>query len=512
MPFRRATAALFSTAFMTTLIGALPVGAAQLSNEVLTDINQPKTAIPVTPNVVSPGTLPDSSASTLPSVSVSPTAGQAIPYVVLNQGKQQALIPDWSRITFTSFTFAAPGSLSGGDLERQWSAGQTLDQVMTLGDFQNSLNLDGLNLLAVNRAVGRALDGTSKMNVENAVPPLMLSDFALMQHQTIGSLVKAVPDLNELVASEVPPIAALLRPAEGDSVLTTTTIGDLLTAEPNLGTLHFNSLDLSAYKVSDIPGLDRAPFQAFKDWDQVAIGDIPGLKDMPWSEFPTPPNQRGVIGQITTADSSNDATSVLPTDVFSGSNIAGYVNCQQPNCQSLKLSGSSLLQGKRWFSGEQLVRGGSGTLADVNRGLEPTGRNIYGEAFKVVLTQIGESGASSSIYFHACESGEGQILISCSPFGIGPFKFMNYANGDGVFLGTPDAASVQPDPLRFKTRSAPVAAPLVVNLTEPSPFTHKTSFVLLELTALIGGMIVLGGRSLLKSKAPKQGKEQREQL
>lgn len=461
MIIHRVTAALFSTAFMTALVGALPVGAAQLSNEVLTDSNQPKSAIPVMPNVVSPGPLPDSSISTSPSASVSHAAGQAIPYVVLNQGKQQALIPDWSRITFTSFVFAAPGFLSGGNLERQWSAGQTLDQVMTLGDFQNSLNLDGLNLLAVNRAVGRALDGTS-MNVENAVPPLMLSDFALMQHQTIGSIVKAVPDLNKLEASKVPPIAALLRPAAGDSVLTTTTIGDLLTAEPNLGTLHFNSLDLSAYKVSDIPGLDRAPFQTFKDWEQAVIGDVPGLKDMPWSEFPTPPNQRGVIGQMTTVDPSHqDAASTLPADVFSGSNVAGYVNCQQPYCRSLTLSGSPMVQGKRWFSGEQLVRGGSGTLANVNRGLEPTGRNIYGEAFKVVLTQIGESEASSSIYFHACESGEGQMLISCSPYGIGPFKFMNYASGDGVFLGTTDAASVQPDPLRFKTRSAPVAAPQI---------------------------------------------------
>lgn len=511
MPVHRATAALFSSVFMTASIGMLPVGAAQLSDEVLNDINQPKTALPVTLNVVAPGTLSDSSVSSSPSATA-PVAGQIIPYALLNQGKQQALIPDWSQITFTAFVFAAPGSLASDGLERQWLAGQTLDQVMTLADFQDSLNLEGLNLLAVNRAVGRALDGTPTMNVGSAVPPLMLSDFMLMQHQTIGSVVKAIPDLNKLVASKVPPIADLLRPVEGNSVLAASTIGDLLAAEPNLGTLRFDSLDLSAYKVSDIPGLDHAPFQALKDWQQAVIDDIPGLKDMPWSQFPTPPNQRGVIGQMITADSSDkDAASVLPTDVFSGSDVAGYVNCQQRSCKFASLAGSSLLKGKRWFSGEQLVPGGNGTLSNVNQGLEHTGRNIYGKAFKVVLSQVGGSGASSDIYFHACESEEGQTLISCSPYGIGPVHFMNYANGDSVFLGAPDADPVQTDPLRFKARPVLVTsesqAPLVVDLTKPSRFKPKTVGLLLGLTALAGGVSALGAHSLLKLKTPKPGRK-----
>lgn len=490
-----------SIAILSALIGTIPVDAAQISDEVLSDFNSAPPEIPGIPNVISPSTLSESSDASLPSTAT-PTAGQPLPHILLSQGKQQALIPDWSRITFSSFVFSASGSLSGSVLDRHWSAGQRLNQVMTLGDFQDSFNLEGLNLLAVNRAIGRSLDGSSGTTAENATP-LMLSDFKLMQHQTVGSIVKAIPDLNQKLVAEVSPIAALLRPTEGDLVLATTTIGSLLADEPNLSTLRLDGLDLSTYKVSAIPGLDRAPFQAFKNWQQAGIDDIPGLKDMPWTQFPTPPNQRGVIGQLATVADSPDASS-NSTAAFSGSNVAGYVDCQQKDCKYINLVGSSRLQGKRWFLGEQLVRGGSGTLADTNQGLEPTGRNIYGEAFKVVLTQIDSGGTSSAIYFHACESAEGQIQISCSPYGIGPFRFMTYANGDGIFLGPPDAALVQPDPLSFKATSVPATteqqAPLVVNLAKPRKVTHKTIALLLLLVVLTGGVATLAARSLFGSK------------
>lgn len=511
MPAHREIAALFSTACMTALIGVLPVSAAQRSSEVLTDINQPnqaKAAVPVSPNAVRSvkaisSALSDFATTTPIPAPAASTAPSALPYVLLSQNNQQALIPDWSRISFTSFQFTTAGALLSAAVPRQWSAGQTLDQVMTLGDFQDSLNLEGLNLFAVNKAVGRALNGTPSMNEKKAVPPLLLSDFKLMSQQTIASLVQAQPDLNKLPASQVPAIADLLRPTEGDATMAANTIGELLSNESNLGALRFDSLDLSKYKVSDVPGLDHVPFQAFKDWQQASIDDVPGLKDMPWSAFPTPPNQRGVIGQISVPEASTGATDST-TQPLSGSNVAGSVNCTQSTCGHVDLGGSSSLQGAQWFAGEQLVDGGTGTLSDLNGGKEPTGRNIYGEAFKVVLNSIEGAGARSSLYFHACQSQPGQTLISCSPYSIGPVAFMSYAKGDGVFLGALDwpvpMLAHQAQPTQVDVQPLPTAAPLVVDLTNPDK-TRKTIALLVVLVSLGGGAVYLSTRTQRKSKA-----------
>lgn len=490
---------------LTTSISALsyPVAAAQI-DEVLKDLNQPESAAPVEPSSVQSKLQ----VSPEPGVAIAPLtvpAQPAIPYALLTQGNQQAMIPDWSGITFTSFTFTSSGKLIGSDIERRWSAGQTLDQVMTLGDFQDSLNLEGMNLYATNKALGRDPAGTPAGQFTDALPPLLLNDFKLMERQTIGSLVKALPDLAKLPAGRVAPVADLLRPAEGDPVLASRTLGDLLKAEPNLGTLRFDGLDLSKYRVLDVPGLDHAPFQAFKDWQQAGINDIPGLKDMPWSRFPTPPNQRGIIGRVTipqaTASTSTTQKSDLEAGSISGSNAAGYqVNCERGACPSIGISGSTLLKGKQWFSGAQVVPGGIGfeALANLQDGQEPTGRNIYGDAFKVVLGEIGEANAASSIYFHACESAPGGSQISCSPYAIGPVSFMSYGNGDGIFLGEMNglAAAPQREP-ETETASAVSTAPLVVEMKGPHEGSGKAIALLVGLLGLVGGLGIVGAKSLL---------------
>lgn len=510
-----ALAASAALALLTPYAGIRLVSAAPLSNQVLEGINQPKSesTAPASSNSARSiksisGALSNLSPPTPIAAPTDPSALSApvtLPYLLLSQMNQQALIPDWSRISFTSFRFTTAGSLSSAAISRQWSPGQTLDQVMTLGDFQDSLNLEGLNLLAVNKAVGRALDGTPSTTTEAAVPPLMLSDFKLMSQQTIGSLIQAHPDLKKLPASQVSVIADLLRPIEGNATLAENTVGELLTAESNLAALRFDSLDLSKYKVSDIPGLERVPFQALKDWQQASIDDIPGLKDMPWSAFPTPPNQRGVIGKVSISEAST-GTADSTAHPISGSDVAGDVNCtQSTTCSHIDLGGFSSLQGAQWFSAAQLVDGGAGALSDVNGGKESTGRSIYGEAFKVVLDSIGKTDAHSSVYFHACQSQPGQTLISCSPYVIGPVAFMSYADGDDVFLGAlnwvmPVSAHQIHQP-QTVAQPIPSAAPLVVDLTH-SGKTRKPLILLIVLVSLVGGGAYLCLITWRKPKSP----------
>lgn len=452
------------------------VDAAQLKDGVLK---------PLTPLGSSPvGTAPMPSAES----SNASTASSTLPSALLVQGNQQAKVPDWSSITFASLVFSGSGTLSGTQVMRQWTAGQSLDQVMTLGDFQDSLNLEGLNLYAVNKATGQSLNGAPATNVHPTVSPLMLSDFKLMERQTIGSLVKALPDLAKRSVSQIAPVADLLRPVEGDVALANTMLGDLLQSDPNLGTLRFDSLDLSKYKVSSLPGLDHVPFQAFKDWQKARIDDIPGLKDMPWSQFPTIPNREGVVGQLQIPSAS-----------------AG-----EPAPDHVNLGGSSLLEGQQWLSGDHAEAGGSGPLADINNGLEPMGRTIYGKAFNVVLSQISATGVSNNLYFHACESEAGQSQISCTPYVIGPVSFLHYANGEEIFLGdavTPaPPVTVPPQPTEVQPVATP-SSPLVVTLTPPSQVTPKGITLLIGLMVLLGGVGVFGVRSLLKP-IDKKGEKQ----
>jgi hypothetical protein len=346
---------------------------------------------------------------------------------------QNTQLPDWNQITFLSLpgitesgSFFAPESVSeqlGYDPSRTWVAGQTPAQYMKMGDFQDSFKLQQFNLQSISEIVGLDL---SKIN---------LSDFGVMQFQTLESLVQAIPALKNLPITKIQPIFDLLYQELGTQFDSTQTIGQLLQQSPHLGQLEFANLPMNSYSLDAIPGLDSTPIGAFKNWQAVNIDKIPGLADVPFSQFPNPANPVGAdVGIVDIAFGTDEQQRER---TISGSNKEGFnVPCEK-DCAHIELSGSPLVLGKQWISGKyQLVRGGKGILASVNGGKEPTGRHPFGDAFKVVVWDTSEVDGmvSQALFFRACMR-KGLVDLGCTPYFIGPIPWLTYKEKEPIFLG-----------------------------------------------------------------------------
>jgi hypothetical protein len=227
--------------------------------------------------------------------------------------------------------------------------------------------------------------------------------------------------------------------------------------------LSFNHFDLSPYKLTDIPGLLQTPFVAFVGWQNAGIDDIPGLRAVPWSKFIRPPLNANLIGVVQLADSEDPSGSSI-----SGSDLDGYeAECPEIKaCPSITFTRNSLLEGKHWIAGSaQLVKGGRGDLAQVNAGLEPTGRNLYNSGFKVVLSDITPTVIKSALYFHRCQRQSTLFPTSCSPYGIGPVPFQSFHPGDPMLVGIVNSdSSAQEASLNFV---APTDVPKPTIVTPP---------------------------------------------
>jgi hypothetical protein len=83
----------------------------------------------------------------------------------------------------------------------------------------------------------------------------------------------------------------------------------------------------------------------------------------------------------------------------------------------------------------QEVKGGIGVLAAVNGGKEPTGRHPFGEAFKLVITDVSEKQGTASLamFFRFCSRGT--VDLGCTPYFIGGVPLMTVKEGDPIFLG-----------------------------------------------------------------------------
>lgn len=328
---------------------------------------------------------------------------------------EQTIVPDWSVLSFAKLpAIAQSGSLQG----QSWSAGQRVEQLLTLGDFQDSFKLQDLNLYAISLAA--------------QTPPetIKLDQFKLLQRQTLSNLANAVPELEKVPVSQVKPLSDLLRSAKSSDRLLEATLPQLLAQDPTLGALSFQSVDLSLYSLEDIPGLAQAPLQAFHHWQEAELVDIPGLREMPWQKFPNPPGESRLSGivQLPTSPVTN-------SNSISGSSTIGYqVPCV--GCTGIGFSNPPWLQEKRWISGlAQWVQGGTGDVATSANNREPTGRNVFGKAFKVVVTEVSQKEAKTTLYFRFCQSDR-QQQIRCSPYALGPVPFLGYRTGESMPIGT----------------------------------------------------------------------------
>lgn len=373
--------------------------------------------------------------------------------------------PDWVQITLRTLpavlesgSFEAPADLIrllGYDPSRRWQAGQTADQYMRLGDFQDSFQLQRFSLAEIAALVG--LDW----------PALRLVDVALVAWQTLGDLVQAIPDLANRPVGSVPPIDDLLQ----GQVDPQTTLAEVLQDE-TLAELRLGELNLEQYGLTDIPGLMEAPLEYFRDWQQSVIDQVPGLADVPFTNFPNPIVEQGVVvGRVDVVLGTAEGNRA---NTISGSYVEGFNVPCEANCAHLEIGQPTLVEGTQWVSGRyQQVRGGRGALAAANGGLEPTGRHPFGNAFKVVVLDTDEASgtAETGLYFRLCTRNLFADL-GCTPYFIGPIPWLPVEEEGMVFLGqikeglsTTDSAvaataqGIDPQTGEPKAASEPAPAP-----------------------------------------------------
>ncbi|NEQ47479.1 MAG: hypothetical protein F6K00_29630 [Leptolyngbya sp. SIOISBB] len=401
-----------------------------------------------------------------------------IPTTAMTWDEQYVRLPDWSQLTFGNLpplmsdgSFDAPEDIIqslGYDLSRQWTAGQSLETVLKLGDFQTSLYLQLFNLENIAELTQLDLN-------QIALEALDLADW-----QTIEDLVNAIPTLGNLFVDQVPPVAALVdsvMPQTLQASVSDLTLSEIISQFPDLAQESLGQLgdQLSQFALTDIPGLSTAPLQAFRDWGNSTLVGVPGLSAVPFDQMPNPLSFTGAIGQI---DIVFGPAETQRQQTVSGSYAKGFqVPCKQ-NCGHIELTGLPELQGKQWISGQfQSVEGGEGILAAANGGLEPTGRHPFGEAFKVVVWDVDESHGtvSTAMFFRMCQQG-GWFApdLGCTPYFIGPVPFLTYQETEFLLLGPLEQTSTPSTslPLAAGVTSEHSAA---ASESSPAPFLDSVN-------------------------------------
>lgn len=343
-----------------------------------------------------------------PSEAVS-DADNTLPFGTLQIGEHSARIPDWRMITFADF----PAFSSGGKWGAvQWEAGDEIQDVLTLGDFQQDLQLQLLSIAGIGEKLG--------VEYRHGLQALSLDKFGLLKRQTLASLVAAVPSLAKESVSEVSLIEDLVLGAEPTLAITNLTVAELLSQFPEYGDISLSHLVLQEYQLGDLPGIEHVPLQAFEDWQEASISEIPLLENVSLWVVPNPPNLDGEIAMISIVTAEGD--NAIPDD---GGDF-------QIQLDSFEDSKRPLV----WAIDAQEAGGtGSGELPQLGEGQEPLGATPYGSLFKVVPSQISRDGFSTVIYFRSCRQRSGGQSVDCSPYGIGPIPFMRYGMGEAIFLG-----------------------------------------------------------------------------
>ncbi|MEC4813933.1 MAG: hypothetical protein SAK29_11770 [Scytonema sp. PMC 1069.18] len=340
--------------------------------------------------------------------------------------------PDWSNITFKKMKFGSEGSIQFPNIKnpgmketRSWEAGQSLSEVMELGDFEaTEFKIEDLSLKDIAKITG--------INLKD----FKLNSLELTNWQTIADLTDAIPKLGDTLASDVLPINDAITAITGSSY--SGTINDAIQAFSELEQAELGKyIQLSNYKLTDIPGIEQAPLKNFYNWQNTTIGKVPGLSDIPFDEFPNIPiPDMSFIGKV---DLPLREVESDRSKSISGSYQAGFnIPCEK-KCGHIEVSGSGILTGAQWMSGKfQNVKGGFGILGALNGGKEPTGRHPFGKAFKQALWDINEADGSitSAMFFRICKRG-GFIDLGCSPYFIGPIPFFTYKEMDPIILGSP---------------------------------------------------------------------------
>ena len=190
-------------------------------------------------------------------------------------------LPDWARITFANLPpISKSGAITvplsvvrelGYDPSRSWSAGQTADSYMMLGDFGSSFQLQEFAIKNIANIVGLDLSN------------LNLKDYEFVSWQTAETLVEAIPGLENVPIRKVKPLYDLLI-KEGFGFSDNSQIGQLVNQYDSLKDIPLGNLgdDLAEYNLDSIPGLKETKIGEYKDWQKSFIDKVPGLKYVPF--------------------------------------------------------------------------------------------------------------------------------------------------------------------------------------------------------------------------------------
>lgn len=401
-------------------------------------------------------------------------------------------ILDWTRINFQYFggmhksgSFKAPPQLINGlgfDPSVAWSAGTPVSSVIRLGFVDQAFGLELLSLDQIGAYTG--------VNVKS----LSLNNYALLRWQTLGSLVNAVPTLQNLYVNQVPAIAALVSGSGssfGFGFGYNITIGQLLMSKPGIAAIPLTPI-LNKYSIGSIPGLAGARIEGFRLWKAAFISDIPGLPLLVFARFPIQPkstftsqlpnpatdgkllasslfNKTPLVASINPFANLMAQANVGPfqaaagaaildlplnqegfilTNVITGSDRVGFnFPCAQPLCGHVELG--LPFQGARFISGtQQWVLGGHNLLGSLFGNLEPTGRPLVGnpnpekEPFKLILNWADDTTGTAlfGLAMHWCIHHKWPDPLpnpDCTPYNIEFPGIWLWKEQDVVFIGGP---------------------------------------------------------------------------
>lgn len=342
-------------------------------------------------------------------------------------------IPDWSQVTFGNLKFSGSGSVEmpapeipipGLKTSQQWVDGQSVSEVMELGDFEGTFGIENMDLQSIADIAGVDLGD------------LPLSTFETLQWQTLKDLVSAIPGLADLPIDSVPVLSDFVTNVTGNVL--SGSIASVLESNPALDSAQLGKyISLDNYSLSSIPELQNTPLNQFSNWQSTTINGVPGLADVPFNNFAgVPVPDFSFIGMVDVPLNANEKNRFRS---ISGSTQEGFnVPCSSP-CAHIELSGDGNLTGAQWISGkDQEVKGGFGFLKVIHGGKEPTGRHPYGPGFKQVITEVNEQNnpaIKTVMYFRKCHRGIPDL--GCTPYFLGPISFANYKEKDQILLGVP---------------------------------------------------------------------------
>ena len=239
------------------------------------------------------------------------------------------LLPNFNEISFDDFdSFNEDGAvptefneLVGRDISREFQAGDNVEDVLQIGDLEASLAPQEFTLNDIN----------DRLQVPNDFSTLSLSEFPLIEGQTLENLVEAVPGLGQEQAKDIEPINALLEQEE----ISTDEELDTLIEDQSIADLELDSIDLENFSVDSIPNLTDTELENFENYEQSVISEVPGLSEVPLGNFPNGIPLNGTF--IARIDLIWGGAESRRSRTISGSYVEGFqVRCDS-NCEYLEL-------------------------------------------------------------------------------------------------------------------------------------------------------------------------------